>query len=614
MIVTKDLVSETNFEIPKFSNISVDSCPAVTENEIPHWLAKQFNQLCTDMYEGKIAVIRFDKDKYYIGFQKNCIIEDLFRVSDVLSGTHDFWYDTTLNKAFVSKKIYSKCETNKYLAYTLCVVLRTVLHLAFKKSSWTCFTGLVSTLDFTTDLYRRLFAYTNFELDVVGDFGTTDSLESISPYMFTGSVTNYAYLNEGSSELLVVYNTMVPNWNFIVKPSTKTAYTSLVISPQLITYDGIYLALLNNCTKIVAQSSETMSKVIDTLQFPYEVSGEEASDGVFLATVGITPATDSTAGISDLLKIFKTKIKGYVSVELDEGTVKSVRESYDGDAYAQTLYEDEQEYFKTFNLGSLEGICAGVANGDVFSMLLTGESGTGKSTAAKVIAYRCGLPCVTVNLSINIEEADLFGTMIPNPIKASADDAEFIWQDGVITRAIRNGYVVVCEELNFARAGVLGKLNSLLDENRQIELANGERIKAHKNFRLFATCNVGYEGTNRLNKALINRFQTVKVFDDIDSKAAWEIIQKRTKYSDYTKFTKVYAVYAAIKKYSKEQDRNIVISIRQLLNIFSAGRYYKNAYDAVMAILIDGAFIDDAEYKDDFVSTVMPAFDLKFHI
>lgn len=296
------------------------------------------------------------------------------------------------------------------------------------------------------------------------------------------------------------------------------------------------------------------------------------------------------------------------------GDADAVREKYKDDEYAQELYKQTHTYYEKFDLGNLNANVKGFSNGQIYSMIFVGASGTGKSTAARVLPTRCGFPYISVNFSVNIEESDLFGTMIPNYKKTTADDPEFIWQDGVLTKAVRNGYCAVLEEINFARPGVLGKLNSLLDENRQIDLPNGEVLHAHPNFRLIATCNISYEGTNRFNKALINRFDDVTVFEDPSRESAIKIIRERTGYDNSAKLGKIYDVYEALKKFANEQGVDAVISMRQLLNIFTKGKYYKDAKDAVNRIMLNGAFIEDEEYKKVFIDTVLPAFDLKFKI
>lgn len=310
-------------------------------------------------------------------------------------------------------------------------------------------------------------------------------------------------------------------------------------------------------------------------------------------------------------------------IEKDKSVMDAddVKVLYKDDEYAQKLYEQVQNYYADFNLGNLGQYLKGFAkpndtpNGDaIYAMIFTGESGTGKSTAARVIPYRCGIPYVSVNFSVNIEESDLFGTMIPNPNKSSSEDAEFIWQDGVITRAVRNGYCVILEELNFARPGVLGKLNSLLDETRQIDLQTGEIVKAHPYFKIIATCNISYEGTNSFNKALINRFEQCIEFNEMTPKELLAVIKSRTGYTDTTKIEKILVVYEALKKYSVEQNVNVVVSVRQLLTLFRQGKYCKDARDAVVNILINGAFIEEPEYKEEFLKAVLSSIDLSFKL
>ena len=293
---------------------------------------------------------------------------------------------------------------------------------------------------------------------------------------------------------------------------------------------------------------------------------------------------------------------------------EDIVKEYENDEYAQELYKQHKVHYDDFQLGVLEPNLIGFANGDIYSMVFVGESGTGKSTAARVIPDRCGIPYISINFSVNIEEADLFGSMVPNPYKKTADDPEFVWQDGIITKAVRNGYCVILEELNFARPGVLGKLNSLLDENRQVDLSNGELVRAHRNFRMIATCNIAYEGTNRFNKALINRFDDVTEFVDLERTQAIETISKRTGYKNRSKINRVYEVYESVKKFAKEQCISCVVSMRQLLNIFTKGKYYENALDAVTRIMLNGAFLEDAEYLSVYKETILPAFDLAFKI
>ena len=128
------------------------------------------------------------------------------------------------------------------------------------------------------------------------------------------------------------------------------------------------------------------------------------------------------------------------------------------------------------------------------------------------------------------------------------------------------------------------------------------------------TGNIGYEGTNRLNRALVNRVDVCKEFVDLDKKEAINVIKSRTGYENDTNLNAIYDVYTAIKKYSTEQNLGLVVSLRQLMNVCKHGSFYKTAYDAVINEMVNQAFIEDVEHKDYFIKTVLPAFKLTFKI
>jgi midasin len=64
------------------------------------------------------------------------------------------------------------------------------------------------------------------------------------------------------------------------------------------------------------------------------------------------------------------------------------------------------------------------------------------------------------------------------------------FQEGIVVQALRKGHWVIWNELNLAPSEVLEALNRLLDDNRELYLAEiNEVVKPHPNFRLFATQN-----------------------------------------------------------------------------------------------------------------------------
>lgn len=84
----------------------------------------------------------------------------------------------------------------------------------------------------------------------------------------------------------------------------------------------------------------------------------------------------------------------------------------------------------------------------------------------------------------------------------------FMWIDGPVTDVVRNGGVLLLDEVNFISPKIYTNLYSLTDGRRSITLLDhhGETIEAHPDLTIFATMNPDYVGTTPLNYAFRNRF------------------------------------------------------------------------------------------------------------
>lgn len=143
-------------------------------------------------------------------------------------------------------------------------------------------------------------------------------------------------------------------------------------------------------------------------------------------------------------------------------------------------------------------------------ILLTGHTGTGKSSLIEQISARTNQGLIRVNLNSQINVSDFIGYN-------SYNGKEFYWIDGFLPKAMKEGLWIVLEEIDFAEAHILSLLNTMLEDNGKLFLKEkgSELIIPHQNFRLFATANtVGcmeefkniYTGTNDLNEAFFDRF------------------------------------------------------------------------------------------------------------
>ncbi|KMT04854.1 hypothetical protein BVRB_7g170240 isoform A [Beta vulgaris subsp. vulgaris] len=93
----------------------------------------------------------------------------------------------------------------------------------------------------------------------------------------------------------------------------------------------------------------------------------------------------------------------------------------------------------------------------------------------------------------------------------------FVWQDGPLVQAMKDGDLLLVDEISLADDSVLERLNSVLEPDRKLSLAekggpNLETVTAHDDFFLLATMNPGGDyGKKELSPALRNRFTEIWV-------------------------------------------------------------------------------------------------------
>ena len=179
------------------------------------------------------------------------------------------------------------------------------------------------------------------------------------------------------------------------------------------------------------------------------------------------------------------------------------------------------------------------------AVLLEGPTSAGKTSAVRYLAYKTNNPLRRITLSFRTEVGDLIGRMVPGEARYKASDLDALtqpqidalartygadlscdrasqqadilkkqkvprWVDGLVVQAVRRGEWLILDEINLAQPEVIERLNSLLDDDQNITLESGEKISAHKNFRVFATMNPGnYVGRGQLSDALRSRWARV---------------------------------------------------------------------------------------------------------
>jgi len=145
-------------------------------------------------------------------------------------------------------------------------------------------------------------------------------------------------------------------------------------------------------------------------------------------------------------------------------------------------------------------------------LFLSGESGCGKTSIILQTASRLGYAVEQITCSAKTEIQDLIGHQI---IKKGTLSYEY----GVLTNAMKNGEILLINEIDMLNAGELSGLNDIL-EGKPLTIIqnNGEIIYPHPSFRVIVTGNTKGNGDNSglylgariLNKAFLDRFRFVE--------------------------------------------------------------------------------------------------------
>ncbi|KAF2763346.1 midasin [Pseudovirgaria hyperparasitica] len=220
-------------------------------------------------------------------------------------------------------------------------------------------------------------------------------------------------------------------------------------------------------------------------------------------------------------------------------------------------------------------------------VLLVGETGCGKTTVCQIFANACEKQLHIVNAHQNTETSDLIGSQRPvrnraaieeallellaqalTPITGQLDNtlgtmlhryntlssqeramvepkiqkeiahlstksaALFEWVDGSLVTAMKSGQFFLLDEISLADDSVLERLNSVLESERTLLLAekgtNESLIVASHDFQFMATMNPGGDyGKKELSPALRNRFTEIWVPPLSDTEDILQIIKMK---------------------------------------------------------------------------------------
>jgi len=138
-------------------------------------------------------------------------------------------------------------------------------------------------------------------------------------------------------------------------------------------------------------------------------------------------------------------------------------------------------------------------------LLIKGPTGCGKTKFVEHMAEKLKRPLYTIACHDDLSASDLVGRHL------IGKDGTF-WQDGPLTKAVREGGVCYIDEIVEARKDTTVVLHPLSDHRRILPLEkNGEIIEAHKDFVLVVSYNPGYQNLLKgLKPSTKQRFVTLE--------------------------------------------------------------------------------------------------------
>ncbi len=204
-----------------------------------------------------------------------------------------------------------------------------------------------------------------------------------------------------------------------------------------------------------------------------------------------------------------------------------------------------------------------------YPIFITGLSGNGKTLMVEQVCAKLKRECYRVNITRQTDEDDLLGGF-------RLVNGNTVWQDGPVVSAMKNGGILLLDEVDLASANIMC-LQPVLEGKGVFLKKIGQWVIPSEGFTVFATANTKgkgsddgrFVGTGIMNEAFLDRFPIT-----MDQPYATRATEKKilTKAGcDETDFADNLTKWAEIiRKTFYEGGIDEVISTRRLVNIVEA--------------------------------------------
>ena len=263
-------------------------------------------------------------------------------------------------------------------------------------------------------------------------------------------------------------------------------------------------------------------------------------------------------------------------------------------AIARLVPKADADYVIQKNEAAL--LVAGMEDGD--KTLITGPTGSGKSSLVKYVCAKLNRPFIRINMSGDVESASLFGTLV---VRGGAT----VWEDGAVTEAVKYGAVCLVDEWELMPSEIAMGMQNLLEEDGYLYLkekpgtSDDRTIIPADGFRLvFAGNTVGqgdttgaFSGVGVQNTATIDRFTNTIRLGYLSQKHEVDIITSKSDVSK-TMATDMVRLASLVRSAYEQGKIGLTISPRTLINWARKQKRYSAEY-ALQVSYMEKLTLDD---------------------
>lgn len=232
------------------------------------------------------------------------------------------------------------------------------------------------------------------------------------------------------------------------------------------------------------------------------------------------------------------------------------------------------------------------------TVLLVGESGTGKTSMCEQIAKNLFLPFLRVALDDSATLRDFIGTL-------QAKDGATFFEPGLLLDALQNPGVILFDEFNSLPASRLFFMHELLDHRKLFVKELKKSFDVHPECYIALACNppnIKYSGTNKMNAALIDRCTVVNV-----PLLMPEEVPELFDTGDLDTSKQLAHFYIELNKAIRAKNIRSVFSLRAIQRITAALKQGVAIQTAVKIALSNGAELTGGEVEREAINDVAKA-------